>query len=206
MARTPQNRRVAEKRGRQGEGGGRRPIVWGQREVDKITTLIGYGMKRAHIAVLMDVDEDTLTEIEGRQPEVARALKTGLYLAASQVSQTLYQRAIGFTVMRPKLGLDGKPMKDEDGNTVEERVYIREPDLGAIVWWEKTRMGYADPRQLRHADSEGNPLPERPAVVKVYHMPDNGRQEAVPAFDAEAERARAAKYPNGANGKRNGRG
>lgn len=31
-------------------------------------------------------------------------------------------------------------------------------DLGAIVWWEKTRAGRVDATQVRHADAEGGTI------------------------------------------------
>jgi hypothetical protein len=202
MARKPQRRRVdpATKNGRQGEGGGRQARVLSPKETDKVLTLAGYGMPESHIARMLDMDPDTLTEIKSRQPEVARALENGLPLASSQIAQTLFQKAVGYTVLRPKRDSEGKVVRDEDsGAVVEERVYMREPDLGALIWWEKTRMGYADPKQLRHADADGRQLPERPATVKVYHMPDNGRAEPVRVEQLDAVSRETPASPNGAS-------
>lgn len=50
-------------------------------------------------------------------------------------------------------------------------------DLGAIVWWEKTRGGRVDSSQVRHADAKGENLPT-PQVV--FYTPDNGRGAALP--------------------------
>lgn len=187
MARKKVNRRVdpATKRGAQGEGGGRQMRVFSREETDRVVALTGYGLSQRQVAAVMRVSEDTMTEIKARQPEVARALENGVAIAAAQVGQTLYQKAMGYSVMRPKRDAQGKPMTDAEGRIIEERVYIREPDLGAAIWWEKTRLGYADPRQLRHADAQGRPLPEMPATVRIYELPQNGRQERLPMPDLE---------------------
>jgi hypothetical protein len=196
MARTPRPRRVdpATKNGNQGDGGGREPIVFSEKQVERVQSLAGYGLPEFRIAWIMGVSPETLIEIKARQPEVDRALKDGLNIAAGQIGQSLFQKAIGFKLLREKV----KP----DGTIERETIYKREPDLGSIVWWEKTRLGYSDVKQVRHADAQGNPLPPaQPAQVRVYAMPDNGR--GIQPVDAEELRGPVRENGDGkANGRR----
>lgn len=207
MARKPQNRRVATKNGRQGEGGGVPPRVLTPQEVEQVTSLTGFGLTQRQIAANLRMSEGTLIEIKARQPEVAQAIENGLAVAAAQIGQTLYQRAMGYAVMRPKRNAEGRIVRDETGAIVEERVFIREPDLGAAIWWEKTRLGYSDVRQVRHADARGNLLPEAPAAVRVYEMPNNNRTLPVEPLPATSgtRNGNGSGARNGANG-RNGDG
>lgn len=78
----------------QGEGGGRPPVVFDERQIQECEALAAVCTKQ-QIADYFDISDDTLRAIEGRQPEVSRALKRGKAKAIAKVGQGIVQRALG---------------------------------------------------------------------------------------------------------------
>ena len=64
------------KNGRQGEGGGKPPIVFNDEQVIEVKALAAV-LTKGQIADYFDITEKTLRAIEARQPEVFTAYKKG---------------------------------------------------------------------------------------------------------------------------------
>lgn len=84
---TPKN-----KRGRQGEGGGRPPVVFNDQQVLQVETLAAV-LSKAQLSDYFGVSENTFREIEGRQPEVFEAYKRGKAKAIGNVAGNLIAQA-----------------------------------------------------------------------------------------------------------------
>lgn len=76
--------------------------------------LAGRGLSQSEICAVLGISEDTLSRRKQDTADFADAIKTGRAKAAVEVSNALYLKA-----------------------TVEK-------DLGAIIWYEKTRRGLSD--------------------------------------------------------------
>jgi hypothetical protein len=115
---------------------------------DQLETMAGLGLTRKMMALILGVSHDTLTRREAEDPELLRRLERGEALAGAQVAQCLWDLATG------KIRLT-----DEKG-----RVYELAPNLGAIIWFEKTRGGRSerfkveDETQRRPGDLPAIPL------------------------------------------------
>lgn len=83
-------------------------------DISKVEEYAAQGLSQAEICLCLGISEDTLTRRKADSADVAEAIKRGKAKAASEVANVLYLKA-----------------------TVEK-------DLGAIVWWEKTRRGLSD--------------------------------------------------------------
>lgn len=92
-------------------------------DVGRIAELAGRGLTQAEICAAMGISEDTLSRRKQDVAEVAEAIKAGKATAAIAVANALYEKA-----------------------TVEK-------DLGAIIWYEKTRRGMTDKVQQEHTGS-----------------------------------------------------
>lgn len=93
----------------------------------------------------------------------ARELETGLLEANIAVTHALFNKAIG----RPSRIIEEKII-EQDGNVqITEKTVDRgaEPDLGAQIWWEKTRRGIREVAQLAPVDKDGNPVSDRTVII-----------------------------------------
>lgn len=82
-------------------------------DTDRVVELAGRGLNQAEICLVLGISERTLYRYKAEQSVLAEAIKRGRAIAADEVSNKLYDMAVG-------------------------------GDLGAIVWWEKTRRGLSD--------------------------------------------------------------
>jgi hypothetical protein len=89
---TKSKRTGKPKRGRQGEGGGNKFIVFGENEIKEIRTLASV-LTKQQLSHYLGVDDDTFREIEKRQPEVAREYKIGKSKAIAGVASNLISQA-----------------------------------------------------------------------------------------------------------------
>lgn len=80
------------KRGRQGEGGGQKPIVLNEEQVAQVEALAAY-LTKDQIADYFGIGRTTYYEIEKRQPEVAERYNKGKAKAIGAVAQGLVQKA-----------------------------------------------------------------------------------------------------------------
>lgn len=87
----------------------------------RVEELAAQGLSQAEICLCLGISEDTLTRRKQDGADVADAIKRGKAKAASEVANVLYIKA------------------------------TKEGDLGAIIWWEKTRRGLSDKVQQVNA-------------------------------------------------------
>ena len=100
-------------------------------DVSYVAELAGRGLTQAEICAVLGISEATLYGRK-RDNEVFRdAIKAGKAQAAVEVSNALWQKA-----------------------TVDR-------DLGAIIWYEKTRRGLSDRQAIEHSGVEENPIAVR---------------------------------------------
>lgn len=90
-------------------------------DIDRVAELAGRGLSQAEICLVMGISEDTLSRRKQDTAVFADAINKGRAAAAQEVSNALYQKA-----------------------TVDK-------DLGAIIWYEKTRRGLSDKTQQEHS-------------------------------------------------------
>lgn len=92
-----------------------------QIDITRVQELAGRGLTRAEIAAVLGISETTLYNRRRESEEFDAAIKSGKAIAAQEVANALYQKA------------------------------IVEKDLGAIIWYEKTRRGLSDKQQVEHS-------------------------------------------------------
>ena len=80
------------KRGRQGEGGGRPPVVFTQEQVAQVEALAAV-LSKGQMADYFGIGENTLRSVEERQPEVLEAYKRGKSKAVAGVASNLLSQA-----------------------------------------------------------------------------------------------------------------
>ena len=84
--------REAMKNGRQGEGGGKPPIVFTEKQTTELQTLAAV-LTKEQIADYFGISPTTLREIEKRQPEVSDAYKKGRAKQVAKMGKNLVQLA-----------------------------------------------------------------------------------------------------------------
>lgn len=108
----------------------------------------------------------------------AEEIEFGMANANMKVSESLYTKAVG---RPPEFGMKKRFKKiGRRFVEIEERVCLHPgvpPDLGAIVWWEKTRRGYKEGIKVEHSNPDGSPMagPTINQSVMVV-LPRNGRE------------------------------
>lgn len=80
------------KKGRQGEGGGRPPVVFTEEQIIELQALSSV-LNKSQVADYFDITEKTLREIESRQPEVSTAYKKGKVKQIASMGSNLVQLA-----------------------------------------------------------------------------------------------------------------
>jgi hypothetical protein len=91
-AKKPAVKKPAAKKGKQGAGGGRPPIVLSAEEVANIEQLAAL-LTKGQLSDYYGVSENTFREIEKRQPEVSEAYKKGKGRAIANVAGNLIKQA-----------------------------------------------------------------------------------------------------------------
>lgn len=80
------------KNGRQGEGGGRPPVVFDDAKVAQVEALAAV-LSKKQLADYFGICENTLREVENRQPEVSEAYQKGRGKAIAGVGSNLLTQA-----------------------------------------------------------------------------------------------------------------
>ena len=80
------------KNGRQGEGGGRPPVVFDDAKVAQVEALAAV-LSKAQMADYFGICENTFREVEDRQPEVSEAYQKGRGKAIAGVGSNLLTQA-----------------------------------------------------------------------------------------------------------------
>lgn len=83
-------------------------------DISRIEEYAAQGLSQAEICLCLGISEDTLSRRKADSAAIADAINRGKAKAASEIANVLYLKA------------------KED------------KDLGAIIWWEKTRRGLSD--------------------------------------------------------------
>jgi len=78
--------------GKQGDGGGRPPVVFDEAQTAQVEALAAV-LSKGQMADYFNISETTLREIESRQPEVSDACKRGKAKAIGNVAKNLIQQA-----------------------------------------------------------------------------------------------------------------
>tara|TARA_R110002153_G_scaffold217590_1_gene370107 strand:+ start:7708 stop:8106 length:399 start_codon:yes stop_codon:yes gene_type:complete len=79
--------------GRQGDGGGRKPIVLTEKQIIEVEALAGY-LNMQQISDYLGIDDDTFKNIRKRQVEVDSSYKKGRAKAIGGVGGNLLMKAI----------------------------------------------------------------------------------------------------------------
>lgn len=85
------------KNGNQGDGGGRPPVILTDDQVIELQALAAV-LTKAQVADYFGICENTLREIEKRQPEVSEAYKKGRVKQVASMGSNLIQMAKGGNV------------------------------------------------------------------------------------------------------------
>jgi hypothetical protein len=85
------------KQGNQGDGGGRPPVVFTPEQIIELQALAAV-LTKAQVADYFGICENTLREIEKRQPEVSEAYKKGRVKQVASMGSNLIQMAKGGNV------------------------------------------------------------------------------------------------------------
>lgn len=96
--------------------------------IDAIKTMAGYGLTQNMMATILGWSHDTFTRRKQEDPAIERALAEGKASASYNVSEALYNKAVG-----------NIRVADKDG-----KVYKRPPETAAIRWYDISRGGYKD--------------------------------------------------------------
>jgi transcriptional regulator with XRE-family HTH domain len=83
-------------------------------DISQVEKLAAQGLSQSEICLCLGISEDTLTRRKQDSADIAAAINRGKARAASEVANVLYLKA------------------------------TKDKDLGAIIWWEKTRRGLSD--------------------------------------------------------------
>jgi hypothetical protein len=85
-----------------------------QIDILQVEKLAAQGLSQGEICLCLGISEDTLTRRKQDSADIADAINRGKAKAASEVANVLYLKA------------------------------TKDKDLGAIIWYEKTRRGLSD--------------------------------------------------------------
>lgn len=98
-------------------------------DISRVEELAAQGLTQAEICLCLGISEGTLYSRKRDNEVFEAAIKSGRAKAASEVANVLYLKA------------------------------TKEKDLGAIIWWEKTRRGLTDKQAIEHSGPAGKPIP-----------------------------------------------
>lgn len=120
------------------------------------------GLTDAQMAAVFGIGETTLNRWKKRYPEFLASLKGGKEQADAPVVKSLYQRALGYTLIEKKMILN------PDGSTRKE-VTEKEiaPDVIACMFWLKNRQSkdWRDKHDVSHTGD----------IVLHFDREDEGR-------------------------------
>lgn len=135
------------------------------------------------LADFFDVAESTINKWKIDHPEFSESIKAGKIIADANVSEKLYQRAIGYKydeVHYEKINVDVDKVEETGNDDMKMEVYKKKlivkevaPDTTAQIFWLKNRQRkkWRDKIETGITDNEGNDI--NPVVI--FQLPDNGR-------------------------------
>lgn len=120
--------------------GAGRPSSFKPEYVEQAEKLARFGMTDQQMAEVFDVSEQTLNAWKKAHPEFLEALKKGKYLSDTDVVQSLYRRAIGYS--HPEDDIRTVSLPDGGGSEIIITPTIKHypPDTTACIFWLKNRQ------------------------------------------------------------------
>ncbi len=128
-----------------------RPTKYNPESCIHVEKFCRLGATDKEIADFLDIAESTLNEWKKQYPEFSESLKRGKILADSNVADSLYQRALGYS--HPDTDI-----RVCDGMIVETPLVKHyPPDSTAAIFWLKNRRSkeWRDKQEIAHTLPEG---------------------------------------------------
>lgn len=94
------------------------------------------GLSTKEMAEFWGVGQKTLRRWMLRNPDFRKEIDIAQARADTNVTRSLYKKALGYTYYERKYALDNDGKK----RLIEEKERQALPDLGAIIWWLKNRQ------------------------------------------------------------------
>jgi hypothetical protein len=104
-------------------------------DISRVEELAAQGLTQVEICLCLGISPKTLERRKVEMSVLTDAINRGKAKAASEVANVLYLKA------------------------------TKDRDLGAIIWYEKTRRGLSDRQAVEHSGPEGRPI----AIEFNYH-------------------------------------
>ena len=110
-----------------------RPTKYNNIDLEKVTKLCRLGVTDKELSEFLDISEATLNNWKKEYPEFLESIKKGKIISDSEVVNSLYKRATGYTVQEDKIINDGgKPRIVKVNKEIA-------PDSTACFFWLKNR-------------------------------------------------------------------
>lgn len=143
-----------------------RPTKYKPEFAEQAEKLCKLGHTDAELALFFEVDEATINRWKESHPEFCESIKAGKDLADSEVVESLYRRALGYSHESVKIF--------QSGNEPLVVPYTEHypPDPTSMIFWLKNRQKkkWRDKIEQGFTDNEGND-------VQIY-IPQNGRSRS----------------------------
>lgn len=136
-----------------------RPSKWNDDYNEQAYKLTLLGATDVQLADFFGISESTLNEWKHSKEGFSESLKKGKTVADAQVADSLYNRALGFTI-KEQNAFKVKNIYYEDGSKVEkEEIEIIEiekelpPDTTSMIFWLKNRQSrdWRDKQDIEHS-------------------------------------------------------
>ena len=118
---------------------GRPPIKVSEDDIRQIEARAGHGVPEERIAHILGMSPRTFRDKKAKDERISAALEKGQTVADAAMSQTLYNAAMGKRIHVACTGC---------GQIVD---HVQAPNMTALIWWEKTRMGRKETNRQEHA-------------------------------------------------------
>ncbi len=161
--------------------------------VDRLEKLAKLSLTDREIADVLGVTENQLKAWRRRHPAVGNAIKRGRHIADSNVVESLYRMAIGYTVPDEVVKVNG------DGKvTIVETTKFYPPNPVAAFFWLKNRQSehWRDKREVEQTGASGIVAKE---VKFVVVAPGKGEQPEK-VLDGDYKVLEGPKKSNGTTG------
>lgn len=133
---------------------------------EKVMMLAAYGVPQPEICRwIINPDTNRPIDVDTLTKHFEDEMLSGMLHANTKVAEALYFKAVG---------------RDAAWVTINGRDRLvrgyQAPDLGAIVWWEKTRRGFKEGMVMEHVGKDGKELPAALPTTVIVMLPRNGRE------------------------------
>lgn len=131
-----------------------RPTKFDPLKCEQATKLARLGATDKEVADFFEVTESTFYLWKEKHPEFSEALKAGKEISDSEVAQSLFHRAKGYSHAEDKIFLhEGQPV-------VVSTTKHYPPDSTACIFWLKNRRRetWRDKQDHEHTGKDGGPI------------------------------------------------